>query len=97
MLEAFITTLLACLTAMELEQTTDPTHLKLLLLKEVHWIVHNILLGWKVVSKWFFIGLTPPKVKYCIEIKVVGTIYKSQYYSYVLHPRLHSTSKWFKF
>ena len=42
-LEAFITTLLACLTAMELEQTTDPTHLKLLLLKEVHWIVHNIL------------------------------------------------------
>ena len=34
--------LLACLTAMELEQTTDPTHLKLLLLKEVHWIVHNI-------------------------------------------------------
>ena len=74
-LEAFITTLLACLTAMELEQTTDPTHLKLLLLKEVHWIVHNIVLGWKVVSKWFFI-VAPLNVKYqlTIEIKVVGTI-----------------------
>ena len=78
MLEAFITTLLACLTAMELEQTTDPTHLKLLLLKEVHWIVHNIVLvgwKWKVVSKWFFI-VAPLKVKYqlTIEIKVAETI-----------------------